>query len=270
MKFTAIAFAFLQKATLAEEQLYWQDYADYPLEGQNMQNTLSGRRSGTLDTRQIFHRKRLINSQVTSKSNGAAWYFQYHDYGCYCVAPSDPKKNRGRPVDAIDSACKRHNMCYQCAYADFSNARRECNPKQMGYQYRINKNVETGNIKIECTNSQDTCAYATCMCDKALADELGNLAMKGTLAEKDNRNYDAAKCGASPTRSDPSPEGVFNDDMGAFDFENQITFLTEPEGADVPQQCCGVYPQRFPYKSSTHECCSIGGATEELKPLGTC
>jgi hypothetical protein len=51
-------------ATLAEEQLYWQDYADYPLEGQNMQNTLSGRRSGTLDTRQIFHRKRLINSQV--------------------------------------------------------------------------------------------------------------------------------------------------------------------------------------------------------------
>jgi len=40
--------------------------------------------------------------QVTSKSNGEAWYFQYHDYGCYCVAPSDPKKNRGRPVDAID------------------------------------------------------------------------------------------------------------------------------------------------------------------------
>ncbi|CAG5106558.1 Oidioi.mRNA.OKI2018_I69.chr1.g2897.t1.cds [Oikopleura dioica] len=269
MKFTALSIAFLQKA-IADE-FYYPDYSDYPLEGRNLQNTLSGRRTGTLDTRQIFHRKRLINSQVTAKSNGAAWYFHYHDYGCYCVAPSDPKKNRGKPVDAIDSACKRHNMCYQCAYSDFSDARRECNPKQMGYRYTITTN-DDGNIKIECLNSPDTCAYATCMCDKALADELGNLAMKGTLASKDYRNYDPAKCsGPQAARLDPSPQGVFNDDAGAFDFENQVTFLSEPDtGADVPQQCCGVYPQRFPYKSSTHECCSAGEATEEIKPLGTC
>lgn len=51
--------------------------------------------------RKIYARKRLINSQIAT-SDRSAWYYQYHDYGCYCVAPTDDKKSRGKPVDAID------------------------------------------------------------------------------------------------------------------------------------------------------------------------
>lgn len=63
-----IQYAYKAFLAIADE-FYYPDYSDYPLEGRNLQNTLSGRRTGTLDTRQIFHRKRLINSQVFSPIN---------------------------------------------------------------------------------------------------------------------------------------------------------------------------------------------------------
>lgn len=94
------------------------DYSDYPQAGQDFVQTLtqssststdnkvrSGRGGGSgssaAGTRKIFARKRLINSQIVTPDR-SAWYYHYHDYGCYCVAPTDETKNRGKPVDEVD------------------------------------------------------------------------------------------------------------------------------------------------------------------------
>lgn len=272
--------------------------ADYPLAGKQFLATLgdtkrSGRGGASNGQRKIYARKRLINSQIAT-SDRSAWYYQYHDYGCYCVAPTDDKKSRGKPVDAIDSACKKHALCYACAFSDFSNAQQktECNPKQTGYKYNIREGEE-GKYHISCLNERDSCQYAACMCDKALAEELGKMVMNGQLADPQYRNYDGAKCSsqaqrelaagsASSGRGDLAmsagqsleiPSFFHDDASGAMDFENEMQIMWQDDGTnDVSmKQCCGVYPQRFPYKQGrNHECCDVGKSTEELKPVGTC
>lgn len=272
------------------------DSPDYPAEGKKFlkemekadkadeanPNARSGGRNrgqGNAETgmRKITNRKRLINSQIMTPEK-SAWYYHYHDYGCYCIAPSDPLKNRGKPVDEVDSACKRHALCYSCAYSDFSNGKNNCNPKQTGYKYNLSQ-TDSG-YSISCLNPIGSCAYSACMCDKALAEELGKLVKRGVLADMEYRDYDGEKCSAKNQKAygisgpggDGMPGGVFMDEANAFDFEDNISIVGE-ERIDIQmdKQCCGVYPNRHPYKTGkNHECCDVGKSTEELKPVGTC
>jgi len=276
------------------------DNADYPNEGkdfvQDLTAQIQDRRTGNTSKdqgpRKIYARKRLINSQIVT-SDRSAWYYQYHDYGCYCVAPTDELKTRGKPVDAIDSVCKKHALCYACAFSDYSNSKKntECNPKQTGYKYNI-REEETGKYHISCLNERDSCQYAACMCDKALAEELGQMVMNGELADPQYRNYDGSKCSSQAQRelqasSSSSGRGdslamsaagdvpsFFHDDASTvMDFENEMQIMWQDDGSSEVnmKQCCGVYPERFPYKQGrNHECCDVGKSTEELKPVGTC
>lgn len=358
--------------TTVESGNFNPDYSDYPTEGNDLNTQLNlsdgvarsgGRQKGSdgVDPRKIYARKRLINSQIITDDR-KAWYYHYHDYGCYCVAPSAENKNRGKPVDAIDSVCKTHSLCYACAFSDFSSET-ECDPKATGYKYKIsaksNAAPEDAKFEISCLNNKNSCQYAACMCDKKLAEDLGQMVRDGVLADKEFRNYDGENCGATkqkqlfvPARdqgttanfisaalpstgstaaaqsapvsagfsfggntggganggSDTveatnfvnnfapisldsagrqdivSPEeaaGIFHDDASSvIDFESEMSIVTQwtgEAGADVVEtplpekKCCGVYPQRFPYKTGGNkECCDVGKSTEELKPLGTC
>lgn len=49
---------------------------------------------------------------------------RYCPYGCHCAVngPTDLMAGAGQPVDEIDSACKRHKECIQCALADFDQS----------------------------------------------------------------------------------------------------------------------------------------------------
>jgi len=273
---------------------------DYPAEGtafleenfiipNSNQTVRSGRGDAASGARKIANRKRLINSQIITPEK-SAWYYHYHDYGCYCVAPTDPLKNRGKPVDEIDSACKRHALCYECAFSDFSNNKQECNPKNNGYKYKINA-LGSDKYAIACLNPENSCAYAACMCDKALAEELGQMVMRGILADKEYRDYDSDNCSGARQRElgigggsngnggmgggmSPLPSGVMMAAAGESLFEGP-SFLG-PSGEErldsaTAKQCCGTYPNRHPYKPGhNHECCDVGLSTEELKPVGTC
>jgi len=359
--------------TTVESGNFNPDYSDYPNEGSDLNAQLnlaegvarSGGRKNSgegVDPRKIYARKRLINSQIITDDR-KAWYYHYHDYGCYCVAPSAENKNRGKPVDAIDSVCKTHSLCYACAFSDFSSDT-ECDPKATGYKYKIlaksNPSAEDAKFEISCLNSKNSCQYAACMCDKKLAEDLGQMVRDGVLADKEFRNYDGENCGAQkkqlfvPARdqsatanfisaalpsagsaatsqtvssgsssgfsfggnsggganaaesveaadsfvntfapvsldnagrqdviSPVEAAGIFHDDASsAIDFESELSIVTQwtgEAGADVVEtplpekKCCGVYPQRFPYKTGGNkECCDVGKSTEELKPLGTC
>merc|ERR1712228_424999 len=119
--------------------------------------------------------------------------------------------------------------------------------------------------------------------------------MNGILSDPQYRDYDGAKCSSQAQRelfggSSPGGRGdigggsggpgdvpsFFHDDASTvLDFENEMQIMWgngDDSSNDLSlKQCCGVYPQRFPYKQGrNHECCDVGKSTEELKPVGTC
>jgi len=49
---------------------------------------------------------------------------RYCPYGCHCAVagPTDLMSGSGHPIDEIDSACKRHKECMQCAINDFGES----------------------------------------------------------------------------------------------------------------------------------------------------
>lgn len=137
--------------------------------------------------RHFKSRKFLINSQLAQSGH---FYYQLHEYGCYCVASEEKGKGKGTPVDEFDHACKRHSQCYQCVFSDFA-----CNPKSSGYKYKITKS--NGHNEITCLNQDNTCQRSACECDKNLAVELGQIAMENGI-EKEFEDYDGAKCVKKP------------------------------------------------------------------------
>jgi len=295
LKFSGFVFGQIKAQSESEDYEY---PPDYPEEGLAFNIRLQRTRTADIyagdKLRQISHRKRLINSQI---SQSGKFYYEFHNYGCYCVAPTDTNKMRGRPVDEIDSACKKHSLCYACAFSDY-----RCDPKTMGYRYKITK-TSTGN-RIECTNPADTCAYASCMCDKGLAEDLGTLLMNGVKVNSTYRQHDGEKCtsdvripqngkieinkesnrndGFDNFAIDPAvgssfaqdaQEAVFFADSSSSSSDFQpIKFLSTDKHGKTQKikQCCGQYPKRFPYVvAGNHECCNRG-FMEVLKPIGTC
>uniref|UniRef100_A0A670ZIH8 Phospholipase A2 group IIA n=1 Tax=Pseudonaja textilis TaxID=8673 RepID=A0A670ZIH8_PSETE len=83
-------------------------------------------------------------TQVTGKK--AVPY--YSSYGCYCGL-----RGRGRPKDATDRCCQRHDCCYG------QLQKWGCRPHITSYSYRY------GQGKIQCG---ERCQEA-CSCDRALA-----------------------------------------------------------------------------------------------------
>ncbi|CBY07180.1 unnamed protein product [Oikopleura dioica] len=285
---------------------------DYPEEGLALNIRLQ--RTRTVDIyagdklRQISHRKRLINSQI---SRAGKFYYEFHNYGCYCVAPSDTKKMRGRPVDEIDRKLvakfplvKNTHFVTPVHFLTTDAIRKQWGFSILIYRYKITK-TSSGN-RIECTNAADTCAYASCMCDKGLAEDLGTLLMNGVKVNSTYREHDGEKC-TSDVRIPQNEKSEINEESNRNDgFDNfaidpavassfaqdaaeavffadssssssssdfqPIKFLSTDQHGKTQKikQCCGQYPKRFPYVvGGNHECCKTG-FMEVLKPIGTC
>lgn len=54
---------------------------------------------------------------------------KYVYYGCYCFSDAQYELDagKGKPVDAIDSACKRFHQCYRCVEKDFVEDKQQVN-----------------------------------------------------------------------------------------------------------------------------------------------
>ncbi|XP_052066914.1 acidic phospholipase A2-like [Mytilus californianus] len=76
------------------------------------------------------------------------------DYGCYCGIGGG-----GTPLDGLDGCCKAHDDCWGNVESFW------CRPYLVGYQYKI-INGKT----VDCEDSDGTCKYNVCMCDKWFID----------------------------------------------------------------------------------------------------
>lgn len=197
---------------------------------------------------------------------------KYVYYGCYCFSDAQYQLDagHGKPVDAIDSACKRFHQCYACVKKDFVEEKQQANCDGTGRSYKFKGIVDpvTQQKQIVCLNEEGSCKRAICECDKKLAEELSGLEFKWNI--------------------------VNHQRWGGFDKESQCSGFgqersqkfskPEPFGTGE-QRCCGSYPKRFLYTHSGKDgsrrgCCrgqtfDLNGHLEccegnNLVPVGTC
>jgi hypothetical protein len=274
---------------------------EFDTEPENRTRSLGG---GSAGTRSYSMRKDMISAQLMARGL-PYFYYHFHDYGCYCIAQNketNPLKNRGKPLDAVDSICQAHSKCQQCVFADSDGS---INPKSTGYQMTINR--QTGDITCDGKKSYPKkyqqngtwqARYNACLCDRELAVNLADAAAAG----KHNKQYEdhnGSMCGVKtkPVRVTSALEesdlmagggfgqggaGIQMNAMNAAGFESgsdiQIFgsdgFQTFGSGKDVfvsenVGECCGSYPKRVPIPHSgtiaAQQCCE-----GELRPNGSC
>lgn len=153
------------------------------------------------NTRSYSMRKDMVSAQLAAR-NIPYFYYHFHDYGCYCIAQNhetNPLKNRGKPLDALDAVCQAHSRCQQCVFADSDGA---INPKSTGYQMTINR--KTGDIQCDGKSSYPKkyqqngtweARYNACQCDRELSIGLADAAAAG-LHNKAYEDHDGSLCAA--------------------------------------------------------------------------
>ncbi|CAG5097774.1 Oidioi.mRNA.OKI2018_I69.XSR.g15226.t1.cds [Oikopleura dioica] len=85
----------------------------------------------------------------------------FFEYGCWCFSSPranrhDFTKGRSQPVDEIDRVCRDIAYCHMCLAIDFDE---KCDFYQE-YNYTIT------NGGMECVETENSCAWAACQCDK--------------------------------------------------------------------------------------------------------
>lgn len=183
--------------------------------------------------RRYKHLEKLIGFYDDSLSN----ITKYWTYGCWCFQMGNfpLRMGNGSPVDNVDKICKRHKECYQCGKRDSGS---ECLPEETGYRFSATFDSVTGRPNVECINREGTCRRNICECDKAFAERLPQAA-----------------------KSDDGWTGAHHAHYGGFDSRGACLARINPGPGQggYQLQCCGAYPDRFPYRfakdGSGKQCC---------------
>jgi len=207
------------------------------------------------------------------------------NYGCWCRF-GQYRPYKGPSQDTVDDACKQWYQNYDCLNVDFNaDGTTPCN---MDTDYvdvitTINQPFDMATdyaTQCDVANGVGTCASEACHVDAVfirnvvlfLADNTLNMTLSGWYGF-DGSICTGATSGAT-TLAPPVPATTLNAPTTAA----AATTLTVPQPA---VQCCGAYPNRYPYRvqngnrgccvDTTYntmvlECCP----SNVLQPVGTC
>lgn len=194
-------------------------------------------------------------------------FARYCFYGCWCLPDSGHKLNSagyGKPVDDVDSSCKRQSQCYDCAQID--NDKEVCNGSNTNYKYRLHYDVTdpTNHWKksIECldvrkSNGKGGCKRSICECDKKLAEDLREHFDQWNVknhAEQGGFDWEGTCEKVSCTGPNCGHELACCGNLGFG--------IRMPYRVDGRRACCGTAT----YDSTFYECC----AGDVVKATGTC
>lgn len=199
--------------------------------------------------------------KLVNKNAGLRWK-ELKRYGCWCwvngkIDGKTLTQGTGKPVDEIDSACKRLFQCYQCANSDFGET---CDYVSTRYDKSQEIDTITGEKSITCNEDENTCERSLCECDRQFAVEYGVAVNSGKWNSEFHQEY------STDNNWDP------------YNKDNCKNDGVREEG---DKKCCGNYPFRFPmvenanrnccegagksYDPNMHECCN-----DEVVAWGSC
>jgi len=164
---------------------------------------------------------------------------QVFNYGCWCqlVTPDGVREGIGAPMDAIDQACKDWHSCMDCLIIDH-----ECSIFPVAYEAG-----KDGNGDVTCNNqANDMCAESACKCDDRLVQRISEQWFNKNAEFNINDSADSfdheSRCVAAAPQPKPG--------NGNNQCENGVADAAK-------KQCCGTYPDRYPYSTSEgcRQCC---------------
>jgi len=173
---------------------------------------------------------------------------RYCPYGCHCAVagPTDLLAGAGQPVDEIDSACKRHKECIQCALADFDQS--TC-PWWKPYKMTAMVDDVTGEKHLVCQDRPGYCKRSLCECDAQFARDL--YAQRKNYNRDNHHRYGSIDtdqaCKANSYR------GGNNKGKG------------QEKSVKGENKCCGDYPKRMPFNTGKAQCCD-----GKVSSIGSC
>ncbi|CAG5078609.1 Oidioi.mRNA.OKI2018_I69.PAR.g9033.t1.cds [Oikopleura dioica] len=159
---------------------------------------------------------------------------QMLNYGCFCQLLETRRVGLGTPVDGLDEICQRYQRCTQCVAHDQSGSTVNVEGEQLACNWengRYEISFDSGTGRVKC-GGNGPCGTKLCTCDDELAFELA-------------ANFDLFETAHSSLRG--------------FEFEDECLPSSPPNGTGIrgELQCCGDYPNRFPYhdKNGGRDCC---------------
>lgn len=198
-----------------------------------------------------------------------------NEYGCWCYFEDSVGQGAGEPQDRLDEICKTLHNGYECIIMDHLELNDPCVPWEVPYNSAFGSGttpfgLTLENLKAECELQNpdgSSCAQKTCMVEGwfVLSYFTYSIFGGGINSELQHLNgFDPVEtCGAkdlTPTEAPPVEEPV---EEPPIENPGDDTGEEEPEcteGVDCPieetKECCGPYPERFPYKRNVeHQCC---------------
>merc|ERR1712228_1032508 len=194
---------------------------------------------------EILH---MIKANDTTRSGGfnvmiAALRLVDDHYGCWCRFQAEPgwSKGKGQPVDDFDVGCKDLNRGYTCLQMDYPNCdvfgETRTNPTDALYQAPAILGSETNqeiidacisnNPMLSSSGPERRCRQDTCVVESNFVLGLIIQLRQGILIEdsyQHQNNFNPrSQCTAG---SNGGQNGIFE------------------------TQCCGNYPDKFPYKTT--------------------
>merc|ERR1712226_312951 len=171
---------------------------------------------------------------MTRQFQGAAGNLlaQYNNYGCWCYFQQHYRAGKSKPVNELDALCKRLLQGYECASVDDEN----CAAWEVAYTQP--DSLDTSDILNECeaVNGADTCESRACIIENQFMHDFFNALLISQV--------------------DPQLETYSH----AQDFTVEGGCPTVIGEASA-RECCGAYPERFPYRTlgGVRQCCAPAG-----------
>jgi len=165
----------------------------------------------------------------------------------------------GKTKDMVDHHCKELYRCYKCVLNDYS-----ANYTDVAYTVDFTED-DAGNRQLECSNNVKQDSENVCECDKRFADNIAK-AEQDCSANKPDDALWGSHCMSEDFRT--------INGGGAFDPQNSCD--KQFHGHDK-QNCCGFYPNRYPYDQNFSECCRSNTFLDtvvvenfSVVPVGSC
>lgn len=168
------------------------------------------------------------------------------DYGCWCRPRADFQHTWGKPVDGYDRVCREYIQGLVCLQMDMPSC--DVGGLDWSDSYTVTP-LLSGGFEVSCVTSGSTCGYNMCQ-----------IYIKNLKAQIEARYV------TSPSAYDNN-----NSFGGGFDITTCVdSTLSTHAGLAGDKMCCGVIPDRIPYKATaTRSCCAASGIVYE-SVLNTC
>lgn len=182
----------------------------------------------------------LVEYVHASKNKRKNFAYMLQGYGCHCFpAQKSTVGGKGKPVDALDEACRALYRCHKCVDIESPGV---CDLDNGGYKYQLNAG---GDIGCATPDKTPQCKSDQCSCDRHFADTVFDLWVGAGSTWTFNADYWL------------NQRYVKNaEDNGIAVFDRDATCVM---GANVtPNACCGdAFPNKVPYNSDMKECCGV-------------